>query len=362
MHTGRVEIVRARRLGPPALLLLALLAGCTSGPGLAGRAGSASPSPSPEASSSEPSAGSPTPTESRSEAPSRSPHPVSLEALIAKRYDGRGLRLVRQVAVTDAYRQYDATYRSGDLTITGRVNVPLGKGPFPALVLAHGYIDPAVYASGQGLMREQDWLARAGYVTLHVDYRNHAGSDDDPASELRLRLGYTEDVINAVRALRRRTALVDGDRVGLVGRSMGGGVVYNTLVVRPGLVDAAVVFAPVSSDTVENFERWIRPDPSRAGIAEQIIRRYGSPERRSAFWRGVSPRTYFDRVEEPLMVHHGTSDDSCPIGWSHRTVRALERAGKQVRFHVYEGEEHAFVPQWPLSMQRTTAFLDRHLH
>ena len=181
MHTGRVEIVRARRLGPPALLLLALLAGCTSEPGLAGRAGSASPSPSPEASSSEPSAGSPTPTESRSEAPSRSPHPVSLEALIAKRYDGRGLRLVRQIAATDAYRQYDATYRSGDLTITGRVNVPLGKGPFPAVVLAHGYIDPAVYVSGQGLMREQDWLARAGYVTLHVDYRNHAGSDDDPA-------------------------------------------------------------------------------------------------------------------------------------------------------------------------------------
>ncbi len=280
---------------------------------------------------------------------------------MAQEYDGRGLRLVREVATTDAYRQYDATYRSGDLTITGRANVPLGKGPFPALVLAHGYIDPDVYVTGQGLAREQDWLARAGYLTFHVDYRNHAGSDPDPSADLRLRLGYTEDVVNAVLALRRRPALVDRDRIGLVGRSMGGGVVYNTLVVRPRLVGAAVVFAPVSSDTVDNFDRWIRPDPSREGLARRIVRRYGSPERRPGFWRGVSPRSHFERVEAPLMVHHGTSDDSCPIAWSRSTVRALERAGKRVRFHVYEGEEHAFVPQWPLSMERTTAFLDRHL-
>lgn len=358
-----MQIVPARRSGPAALLVvLAVLAGCTSEPDGAAeaesRATSASPSPltpSPR----EPSARSPSPAEDSE--PERRPHPVSLEALMANEYDGRGLRLVRQIAVTDAYRQYDATYRSGDLTITGRVNVPLGKGPFPALVLAHGYIDPALYVSGQGLMREQDWLARAGYLTFHVDYRNHAGSDDDPAADLRLRLGYTEDVINAVLALRGRPALVDRDRIGLMGRSMGGGVVYNTLVVRPGLVDAAVVFAPVSSDTVDNFDRWIRPDPSRAVLAQQVLRRYGSPERRPAFWRSVSPRSHFDRVEEPLMIHHGTSDDSCPIAWSHRTVRALERAGKQVRFHVYEGEEHAFVPQWPLSMERTTRFLDRQL-
>jgi hypothetical protein len=27
----------------------------------------------------------------------------------------------------------------------------------------------------------------------------------------------------------------------------------------------------------------------------------------------------------------------------------------------YPGEEHAFIAQWPLSMRRTTAFLDREL-
>jgi dipeptidyl aminopeptidase/acylaminoacyl peptidase len=285
---------------------------------------------------------------------------VSLPALMAEEFDGRGLRLGRVLVRTSDYTRRAASYRSGDLRISGIINVPDGAGPFPVLVLLHGYIDPAVYVTGQGLMREQDYLARRGYVVLHVDYRNHAGSDADPAAERRLRLGYTEDVINAVLAVKRsRLPFLDGDRVGLLGRSMGGGVTFNALVTRPGLVDAAVVFAPVSSRTEDNFNRWIRND--RDELAGEIIDRYGSPEGNPGFWREVSPRTYFGRVTEPLLIHHGTADESCPIRWTRATYAALRRAGKDVRLHVYDGEAHAFGPQWPLSMRRTVRFLDRHL-
>ena len=351
----------------PVVLVTAALAGCTGSAGdeeagrggdAAARSGSASPSATatPRRNDVEPDD-----VEPRQTIAAKPPHPVSLPALMTKRYDGRGLRLVQERVRTDAYTQHAVTYRSGDLTISGVLNVPTGDGPFPTLVLAHGYIDPDVYVTGQGLVREQDYLARQGYVTLHVDYRNHAGSDADPAAERRLRLGYTEDVINAVLALRRGPRFVDDDRIGLLGRSMGGGVLYNVLVVRPGLVDAAVAFAPVSSNTVDNFNRWTRNDPGRSSVASTITSRYGTPERQPEFWRAASPRGYFDRVEVPLMIHHGTSDDSCPITWTYRTVDALERAGTDVRLHVYEGEEHAFIPQWPLSMARTTAFFDRHL-
>jgi dipeptidyl aminopeptidase/acylaminoacyl peptidase len=279
---------------------------------------------------------------------------------MAKQYDGRGLRLGRVLARTSDYTRRAVFYRSGDLRISGIMNVPDGAGPFPVLVLLHGYIDPDIYVTGQGLMREQDYLARRGYVVLHTDYRNHAGSDDDPSAEPRLRLGYTEDVVNAVLAVKRsRLPVLDGERVGLLGRSMGGGVTYNTLVAQPGLVDAAVVFAPVSSRTADNFNRWIRDD--RSELAAQIIDRYGAPEDDPEFWRAASPRSYFGRITEPLLIHHGTADESCPIRWTRATYAALQRAGKDVRLHVYEGEAHAFGPQWPLSMRRTVRFLDRHL-
>ena len=288
--------------------------------------------------------------------------PVSLPALFDRSYDGGGLRVRDVIARTDAYTSYSVTYRSGRLRISGKLDVPRGRGPFPALVLAHGYIDPAVYDNGQGMRREQDWLARAGYVVLHTDYRNHAFSSKDPAADRRLRLGYGVDVVNAVKTLRRTDlARVDDDRVGLVGRSLGGGVVYNVLVAQPGLVDAAVVFAPVSSLAAENFDRWVRDDPGRSMLSDRILADHGSPEGNPRFWREASPRTYFDRVTEPVLIHHGTADESCPIRWSRASLRALRAAGATAAMFTYQGEPHAFVADWPLSMRRTTAFLRRNL-
>lgn len=293
--------------------------------------------------------------------PSPAPHPVSLPALMQQTYDGRDLQVGRVLARTNAYTRYFVTYRSGDLKISGIMNVPTGNGPFPVLILAHGYIDPAVYTNGRSLRREQDYLPRRGYVVLHTDYRNHAQSDDDPRNELTLRLGYTADVINAVLAVKRSSLpFLDGDRVGLLGRSMGGGVAFNALVVQPGLVDAAVVYSPVSSDAVDNFDRWTRGE--REQLANRIIDAYGAPEQNPTFWRNVSAVNFFDRVSEPLLIHHGTADNTCPIQWTRETVAALQRQGKDVTLATYDGEGHLFGAAWPASIERTAAFFDEHLN
>ncbi len=288
------------------------------------------------------------------------PDPASIAALIGSRYSGGELKLGREGGSTSAYRQYFATYHSNGLTISGRINIPRGKGPFPAVVLAHGYVDPAEYTNGETMLRERDYLARHGYVTLHIDYRNHAQSDKDPNNDANLRNGYTVDAINAGLALKK-APIVDPDRVGIIGRSMGGGVVFNALVARPGLFRAAVAYSPVSSDTVDNFNRWVRRDPSRAGAASRVIARLGTPEAQPSTWRETSPRSYFDRITEPLLIHHGTLDEDCPIAWSRDTVAALKDEGKDVEFYVYPGQRHTFTSQWPLSIRRTLAFLDKHL-
>jgi dipeptidyl aminopeptidase/acylaminoacyl peptidase len=142
---------------------------------------------------------------------------------------------------------------------------------------------------------------------------------------------------------------------------MGGGVVYNVLVAQPGLVDAAVVYAPVSSRTSDNFDRWIRDAPGRSELSDYLLRRYGEPRASPRFWREVSPRTYFDRITEPVLIQHGTADESCPIRWSRATLRAMKGAGVDAKMFTYPGEPHAFIAQWPLSMRRATAVLDRRL-
>ncbi|MDQ0597282.1 dipeptidyl aminopeptidase/acylaminoacyl peptidase [Streptomyces canus] len=328
-------------------LTLVVAIGCTGGDD------EAAPAPKKTSASARPSTSAPS--------PSRKPvNPVSLPALMQKEHRGSGLRLGTVLARTDAYTGYRVTYESNGLTISGLMNIPRGKGPFPALVLAHGYIDPAVYTTGRGLAREQDLLARNGYVVLHTDYRNHAASDDDPDSDIDLRLGYTEDVIGAALALRDSgRPEIDGDRLGLLGRSMGGGVVYNTLVVAPGLFDAAVAFAPVSSRPDENIDHFQRSEGDP--LVAEIDAKYGTPEENPVFWREVSPRTYVDRVTEPLLIHHGTADDTCPIVWSEQMAAALSAAGKRVELRKYQGEGHTFSPRWTASMDATMDFFSRHL-
>jgi len=353
-------MVARYRLTVPLVVLALAATGCTASEGSSAPPQTTTTSPPATTAEASPSAtasptSSPTPT-------LPVPDAVSLQALMAKQYDGRGLRVGRVLARAASYTRHFVTYKSGKLTISGILNVPKGNGPFPVLVLAHGYIDPAIYTNGRGMMREQDYLARRGYVVLHVDYRNHAQSDNDPKADMQLRLGYTEDVINAVLAIKKSPLpYLDGERVGLVGRSMGGGVLYNVLVAQPGLVDAAVAFAPVSSDAADNFDRWIRGDADRRALAQRIIRANGSPEDNPEFWRNASPRPFFDRVTEPVLIHHGTADDTCPIRWSRTTLAALKAAGADARMATYDGEGHAFGPQWPRSMRSTVAFFKQHL-
>jgi dipeptidyl aminopeptidase/acylaminoacyl peptidase len=225
-------------------------------------------------------------------------------------------------------------------------------------VLAHGYIDPAYYVSGQGMTRERGYLATQGFVAFHVDYRNHAGSDDDPLAARRLRTGYALDVVNAVQALRRAPQVpVDDESIGLFGRSMGGGVVYKALEIAPGLVGAATAWASVSSREDENFDHFIREDGVRDPLVDFVEQEYGLPGQAGSarFWREISARTYFDRITEPLLLVHGSSDSTCPPTWARASYRALRAADVDARLAWYP-DEHAFGPSFFAAMARTTKF------
>ena len=354
--------VKALRVLPAALLVTACSAG---GPTTAPEAQNNPSSPSVAAPSTVASATTATrPSASPTPKPTATPkpHPISMQALINKKYDGRDLKVRRLLADYGAYKRYLITYRGDGLTISGVMNVPDGKGPFPVLVLNHGYIDPDSYFPGQGMPREHDYLARHGYVVLHTDYRGHASSDNDPNVDYELRLPYAVDTINAVKAVKSsKLRYLDKDRVGWLGRSMGGGVTLTALAAQPGLVDAAVIYASVSSLAADNWKQFSSRSDDRSRTNRRIARTYGLPDKSPKFWRAASARPYLDRVTEPLLVHHGTQDDTCPIRWSEATVKTLKAAGKDVTFVKYRGEGHTFDRQWQRSIERTVSFFDKHL-
>lgn len=348
------------RIGAAATMLLGLAA-CTS----------SSDSRTPASPPSSSATGTPTPadepTESIGSAPPSGtatesspavPRTQSLQAVMAKDYRPGRFEVIRRVGDFGSYVRSEVRYRSDGVWVSGIMNRPKGRGPFPALVLNHGYIEPSSYVTGRGLAREQDALARAGYVVLHTDYRGHAASGPVSLIDRETRLAYTEDVITAVLTVRS-LRFVDPQRLGLLGRSMGGGITYNALAAKPGLVDAAVVYAPVSSRFVDNLERWTVPE--RPDVADRLFARLGPPARQPKTYRDLSPRAFFDRISEPILIHHGTADDSCPLRWSRASLRALRASDVQARLIVYPGEPHAFVTKWQRSMNTTIRFFDRRL-
>ncbi|MDP3966699.1 MAG: alpha/beta fold hydrolase, partial [Nocardioides sp.] len=177
-----------------------------------------------------------------------------LPTLARTRFDGRGLRFDGVLRETLGHRRHQISYRSAGRRISGVLLEPLVEGPRPVVVVAHGYSHPANYTIGGQLEREQAALADAGYVVMQPDYRNHGASGREGRRTVARPRGYAEDLINAVRALRlARLPYADTERLGLLGRSMGGGVVMNALAARPKLADAVVLYSPLSATMSDNF-------------------------------------------------------------------------------------------------------------
>lgn len=260
----------------------------------------------------------------------------------------------------DAYIRYAIRYKSNGLWITGIMNIPTGAGPFPLLIFNHGYIDPSIYTQGRGLRREQDYLAKRGFAVLHTDYRGHAGSDESPDVRKVYHAGleYAMDSANAILAVRQAAIpKVDAWHVGMLGHSLGGGVTLNVLTGKPDLVDAAVLYAPVSADAWKNFMRW-RSMREEGDRTRELMQTY---EENPSAWEALSSKSMLSVIRAPVLLFHGTNDADVPFDWSVELTQWLQQQQKQIEFVQYEGEKHEFVREWPDFMSRTADFFDTHL-
>lgn len=285
------------------------------------------------------------------------PSEFTLEHFANMRLTGTGLTLESVESKNSVYTRYRISYLSNGLRITGIMNIPVGDGPFPLLIFNHGYIDPAVYTQGRGLKREQDYMARHGFVVLHTDYRGHAGSDKSPMTEEEDRydgnLEYAMDSINAINAVRAANLpSVDTSKIGMLGHSMGGGVTLAILTAYPELLSAAVLYAPVHADVWENFVRWRKERPEGDRTLELMKTREENP----VAWDALSPQAYLDNVQTPVMLFQGSNDKDVPKEWSDHLATSLTEKQKDITYVEYSGEGHEFGPKWTDFMQKSAEF------
>lgn len=287
------------------------------------------------------------------------PSTVSLEYFSQMRLEGTDFTLGDLLASNDAYKRYSITYSSNGLKISGILDIPNGEGPFPLMVMNHGYIDRSVYTNGRGLKREQDFFARQGYAVLHSDYRGHAFSDPSPlpddTSIYDAGIEYSMDVINGISALKAANIpYIDTDTVFMLGHSLGGGVSLNIAVTYPDLIDGLILYAPVHSDAYENFSRW-RDMRLEVDDIEKVI---GSRESDYEFWDKISSSVLLSQITMPIILFHGTADADVPKEWSDTLAETLRDLGKDITYIVYDEEKHEFIAQWEDFMRKTVQFTE----
>lgn len=284
------------------------------------------------------------------------PEEFSVEYFQQMTLSGSDLQIGKMLDRNDAYTRSTLTYRSNGVLVSGTISIPNGEGPYPLIIQNHGYIDPAVYTNGRGLRREQDAFARAGFAVLHTDYRKHAFSDPDPDTRdiYDNALAYALDSANAVLATRElNDPRIDATKVGMIGHSMGGGVTLHILVAHPDLIDAAVLYAPISTAAWQNFERWQLDDDPKSN---PTLEAFGLPEDNTGAWEALSQTGMLMNVDDSVLLFHGTNDKDVPLAWSNALDRQLQSLGKDITYVVYPGEGHEFGLRWNDFIQQSIAF------
>jgi dienelactone hydrolase len=161
------------------------------------------------------------------------------------------------------YQQEPVTFANGDVRLAGTLTLPLGPGPYPALVFVHGS-GPGTRAAG---VVEADRFARHGIASLAFDKRGAGESTGDwRQADFDV---LAEDVLAGVRFLRR-DGRIRADKIGLWGISQAGWVIPLAAVRS---ADVAFII-PISGGAVTPAEQELwrhRQNLEFLGVRERFI-------------------------------------------------------------------------------------------
>jgi dipeptidyl aminopeptidase/acylaminoacyl peptidase len=234
--------------------------------------------------------------------------------------EGRALASVKPVTI-------DAP---DGVAIPGYLTLPPGKTAkgLPAVVLPHG---------GPSARDEWgfDWLAQflaaRGYAVLQPEYRGSAGFGDAWLNENGFKNWRTSigDITASAKWLVAQ-GIADPHRLAIVGWSYGGYAALQSAVTEPALYKAVVAIAPVTDlqmakDEARNFANY---DLIQKEIGSGPHIAEGSPLKHAA------------AISAPVLLVHGTMDNTVRYAESKEMDAALKAAGKQTELVTFKGLDH----------------------
>lgn len=224
--------------------------------------------------------------------------------------------------------------------ITAYLSTPPGlkDGPQPLLVMPHG--GPHGIRDSMTFDVFVQAMAARGWLVLQPNFRGSGGYgrafEDQGRRHWADRM--QEDVEDAVAQVIA-SGRADPKRVAIWGWSYGGYCALMQAVRRPDLYKAAVSIAG-DADMFEllNFSR--REDGADSPSYAFWQATVGDPKADQELLRKASPSLRAAEIAAPVLLAHGTRDDTVSPRQSKIMAKALKEAGKRYEYLEFKGEGH----------------------
>ena len=222
--------------------------------------------------------------------------------------------------------------------IVGTLHLPNGVGPHPGVLLCHGFTGMRLEAHFLFVKMSRS-LERAGMASLRFDFRGSGES----GGEFRDMTVETEvsDALKAVDVFCQ-VPEVDGGRIGVLGLSLGG-FVAACVTGFEKRVKSTVLWSAVAS-LPETIGRRLDAE-QRLLLDEQGYLDIGGHALGKGFLdrvQALDPLELIAKSSQPLLIVHGSADESVPPEHADRYQAAARHGDRRVEKFVIEGADHTY--------------------
>ncbi len=216
-------------------------------------------------------------------------------------------------------KQHQTTFQSDGMPITLECYEPQAEGIYPGVLILHGSTGMQVGQDGYRSMAQR--LAEHGYVALVVRYFDRTGTLSADTMTMRQHFEIWLDTIAEAIEFVARQPKVDGDRIGLIGISLGSYLSTSEAARNPRVKAVAGYFGGL-------------PKPLRTKVKHL----------------------------PPILILHGDADRIVPISEAHALEKVCKERGFVYEMKIYKGAGHGFNDlDSDDAFARVKSFLDKHL-
>ncbi|MCA9308161.1 alpha/beta fold hydrolase [candidate division WWE3 bacterium] len=271
-------------------------------------------------------------------------------------YNPQKLQIENTITSNSDFTSYKVSYKSQDnISIYALMHIPAGdvpQGGWPILIFNHGYIPPEQYSTESSYKDYSESYARKGFIVIKSDYRGHDKSEGKANNSLG-RIDYAMDVLNLMETLPS-IENANLDKIFMYGHSMGGEVSLVAAEVN-NKVKGISLWAPAVKEFPENPAFFLRRPENVARLSEFELALETVPPKDYPMYGAI---TNLDKLEAPIILHHGTLDESVPYQWAIDLEKELIQADKSVQFYTYQNDNHNLTASFTTVVERDVEFFN----